>query len=95
MHFMVVEKFKDAQAVRARFVEKGRMMPEELHYIDSWIDEEFAVCFQLMECDNRELFDQWIANWSDLIEFEVIPVRQSKEAWQAFNAAQGATAADR
>jgi hypothetical protein len=77
---MVVEHFKDAAEVYRRFREKGRMMPEGLTYVSSWIDETFGRCFQLMEATDRELFDQWIANWNDLMEFEVYPVMTSKEA---------------
>lgn len=82
MLFMVIERFKNggAAAVYRRFREQGRMMPEGLNYIDSWTDENFERCFQLMECDNETLFQEWIANWQDLVEFEIIPVLTSKEA---------------
>lgn len=82
MLFMVIERFKngDAAAVYRRFQEHGRMMPEGLNYIDSWTDENFKRCFQLMECDNKELFQEWIANWQDLVEFEIVSVLTSKEA---------------
>jgi len=81
MLFMVIERFKnrDAKAIYRRSREKGRMMPEGLKYVGSWIEANFDRCFQLMECDEAHLFQQWIINWHDLVEFEVIPVVPSKE----------------
>jgi hypothetical protein len=85
MMFMVIEKFRegDAGAVYQRFREKGRMMPEGLKYIDSWVEASFARCFQLMECDDARLMQRWVAQWQDLVEFEVVPVTSSKEASEA------------
>lgn len=77
---MVIETFKDKDEIYRRFAEKGRMMPDGLNYVSSWIDTDFKRCFQLMETENAKLFDEWIANWSDLTDFEVIPVITSKEA---------------
>jgi hypothetical protein len=77
---MVVETFKDAPEIYRRFGEKGRLMPAGLNYVSSWIDTDFNKCFQLMETDNFELFEEWIANWNDLANFEVIPVMTSAEA---------------
>lgn len=81
MLFMVIERFKnqDAKAVYKRFQEQGRMMPDGLKYIDSWVEANFNRCFQLMECDDPVLFQQWIANWQDLMEFEIVPVVPSAE----------------
>ncbi len=81
MLFMVIERFKNrnSKEVYRRFQEKGRMMPEGLKYIDSWIEASFERCFQLMECDDPRLFQEWILQWQDLVEFEVIPVVPSKE----------------
>ncbi len=81
MLFMVVEKFKnqDAKAIYRRLRDKGRSMPDGLKYVDSWIEAGFARCFQLMECDDPRLFQQWIAFWGDLIEFEIVPVVPSKQ----------------
>ena len=78
--YMVVEHFKDAPAVYRRFRDCGRMAPEGLVYLSSWVDAEFKCCFQLMETHNRRLLDEWMANWSDLTEFEVYPVMTSQEA---------------
>ena len=78
--YMVVEHFKDAPAVYRRFRERGRMAPEGLVYLSSWVDEQFKRCFQLMETDDKSLLDEWIAKWSDLTKFEVWPVMPSQEA---------------
>jgi hypothetical protein len=78
---MVVETFvRGARPVYERAAEKGRMLPEGLIYVDSWIDESLERCFQLMEAEDPMLFDEWIASWSDLAEFEVVPVIGSAEA---------------
>jgi hypothetical protein len=79
---MVVERFKNKDAAPAyrRFRDKGRMMPEGLVYVGSWIDDSFERCYQLMETHDRRLLDEWIANWSDIVDFEVYPVITSKEA---------------
>jgi hypothetical protein len=71
---MVIERFrnKDAAAVYRRFREKGRMLPDGLTYVDSWVTADFDRCFQLMECDDMRLFQQWIANWIDLADFEIV-----------------------
>ncbi len=80
--YMVVERFKnkDAAPVYRRFKEDGRLMPEGLTYVSSWIDEKLERCYQLMETHDRALLDEWMAHWSDLMEFEVYPVITSKEA---------------
>ena len=80
--YMVVENFKnkDAVAVYRRFRDKGRMAPEGLTYVSSWVDEKIECCYQLMETHDRKLLDQWIASWSDLVNFEVHTVITSKEA---------------
>ncbi|HJR06061.1 MAG TPA: DUF3303 family protein [Pyrinomonadaceae bacterium] len=82
MLFMVVERFKnrDAKAVYQRLRERGRMMPEGLRYVDSWVETNFDRCFQLMECEDPLLFREWIEQWEDLMEFEIVPVITSKEA---------------
>ncbi|MES1245236.1 MAG: DUF3303 family protein [Acidobacteriota bacterium] len=78
--YMVVETFKDATEVYRRSAERGRLLPDGLLYVSSWVDLDFRRCFQLMETDDPSLFDAWIQAWSDLVEFEVIPVRTSAEA---------------
>lgn len=81
MLFMVIERFKDDATTQIyyRSQQKGRMLPEGLKYIDSWIDVNLNRCFQLMECDDLRLFQEWILQWQDLVEFEVIPVVPSKD----------------
>ncbi|MEK6302003.1 MAG: DUF3303 family protein [Acidobacteriota bacterium] len=80
--YMVVEHYKhgDAAPVYRRFREHGRMLPDGLAYLSSWVDQRLEHCFQLMETDDRALLDQWIANWSDLVDFEVHQVLTSIEA---------------
>jgi hypothetical protein len=79
---MVVEHFKngDAASVYRRFRERGRMASAGLTYVSSWVDERLERCFQLMETEDRRLLDEWVANWSDLVDFEVYAVMTSKEA---------------
>jgi len=82
--FMVIEHFRngDAAPVYRRFKEHGRMAPDGLTYVSSWVDENLAICYQLMETSDRALLDEWTRNWSDLIEFEIRPVISSQEAAQ-------------
>jgi hypothetical protein len=79
---MVIETFpRGARPVYQRAAEQGRMLPPGLEYVDSWIDERtLDRCFQLMETEDAGLFDAWIASWSDLAEFEVVPVIDSATA---------------
>ena len=82
MLYMVIEHFKQGTApeIYRRFQENGRMMPEGLEYISSWIDLGFKTCWQLMQTEDCALFEKWIANWRDLADFEIVPVRTSAEA---------------
>jgi len=82
MLYMVLERFKgrDALAVYRRFRDRGRMMPAGLRYVSSWVETNWDRCFQLMESDDYALFEQWIAQWRDLVDFEIIPVVPSTEA---------------
>jgi hypothetical protein len=89
MLYMVTEHFKDAPAIYRRFREKGRMMPDGLNYISSWIDTEFQVCYQLMETEDVTLFDRWTENWDDLMEFKIVPVRTSAETAAILEQTQG------
>jgi hypothetical protein len=81
MLFMVIERFKnrDAKPVYRRFLEKGRLMPEGLIYRESWIEANFERCFQLMECDDVALLQEWILEWQDLTDFEIVAVAESKK----------------
>jgi len=89
MLFMVIERFKNrnALAVYRRFREQGRMMPDGLKYVGSWIEANFDRCFQLMECDDPRMFQQWVIQWYDLIDFEIIPVVPSNDTMEAISPA--------
>jgi hypothetical protein len=82
MQYMIVEKFyKDkVKMLYRRFAEKGRMLPDRVTYISSWIKEDLSICYQLMESGNEEKIYEWISHWNDLADFEVIPVISSAEA---------------
>jgi hypothetical protein len=79
MLYMVIERFKDAPAIYRRLREKGRMMPDELEYVSSWIDVDLKTCWQLMRCEDKSFFQRWTDNWKDLMDFEIVPVRTSAE----------------
>ena len=81
MLYMVIERFKDGAAPRIyqRLRDKGRMMPEGLEYVSSWIDLDFKICYQLMRTENASLFPRWTDAWKDLMDFEIVPVRTSAE----------------
>ena len=85
MLFMVIETFRnqDAKAVYRRFRDKGRMTPDGLAFIGSWVEADLARCFQLMECDDVTLIQQWIVRWSDIIHFEILPVVPGKDVASA------------
>lgn len=87
MLFMVIERFKnrDAVPIYRRFREQGRMIPEGLNYVGSWVEANFDRCFQLMECDDLRLLQQWILQWQDLGEFEIVPVVPSKETMETIS----------
>ncbi len=79
MQFMVIETFKSGRKplVYERFQQKGRMLPDGLKYLGSWVERDGDRCFQLMETENEQLFDEWTARWDDLVDFEIIPVTSS------------------
>jgi hypothetical protein len=79
--FMVIERFRDrdAKAVYRRLRDQGRGLPDGLRYVDSWIEASFDRCFQLMECDDARLLQEWVAFWGDLVEFEIVPVVPSTD----------------
>ena len=80
--YMVVEHFRDGDAVPVyrRFRDEGRLAPDGLTYVASWVDDEMRTCYQVMEADDRALLEAWMAAWTDLVEFEVYPVMTSAEA---------------
>ena len=91
MLFMVVERFRnqDGKAVYRRFRDKGRMTPEGLEFVGSWVSADLDTCFQVMECDDVGLLQSWVAEWSDLIEFEIVPVQPGKDTGAALAAQLG------
>lgn len=82
MLYMIIEHFKngDPKPVYHRFRERGRLAPPALQYVNSWVTDDLTRCYQVMECEDRALLDQWLAAWEDLVDFAVIPVITSPEA---------------
>ena len=82
MLYLIVERFRngDAIPVYRRFREKGRLAPEGLSYLASWVSSDLTTCYQVMETSDVALLDRWMSAWSDLVEFEVIPVITSEQA---------------
>ena len=82
---MIVEHFRggDAVPVYRRFRDRGRMAPDGLRYVSSWVTRDYQRCYQVMECDDPALLEQWMNNWRDLVDFDVIPVMTSAEATAA------------
>ena len=82
MQYMIIERFHPGKIkeLYKRFDEKGRMMPEGVRYINSWINEDVSICYQLMESESEEDLHEWISHWNDLADFEVIPVITSAQA---------------
>jgi hypothetical protein len=84
---MVIERFRDGKApqIYRRFRERGRMAPDDVKYVASWVDLDFNRCFQVMEADNEARLNEWTKHWDDLTDFEIIPVRTSAEASAVMN----------
>ena len=87
MLFMVIEHFKEgkAKAIYQRLRERGRMAPDDVKYVASWVDLKFERCFQLMEADSEARLREWTCHWDDLTEFEIVPVRTSADAAAIMN----------
>jgi Domain of unknown function (DUF3303) len=81
MLFMVVETFRnqDAKSIYRRLRDRGRQMPEGLAFVNSWVAADLSRCFQLMECSDVTLFQRWVAEWSDLMACEIVPVAPGKD----------------
>ncbi len=86
MLYMTIEHFRDQDPgpVYKRFAEQGRLMPDGLKYVNSWIEVEMSRCFQVMETEYPRLLQEWMKNWGDLVEFEVVPVLTSAEMVEYF-----------
>lgn len=81
MLYMIVEHFGDnAIPIYRRFRERGRMAPDAVRYVASWVTTDYRRCFQVMECDDPALLEEWLSHWRDLANFEVIPVNTSADA---------------
>lgn len=82
MLFMIIEHYRngDPAPVYSRFRERGRMAPDGLRYVSSWVTQDFAHCYQVMETDDEQLIHEWISHWDDIVDFELIPVVTSAEA---------------
>ena len=81
MLYMVIEHFREGVApkIYERFRQKGRMMPEGLEYVSSWISYDMKICWQIMQASDKALFAKWTRNWDDLMDFEIIPIYTSSE----------------
>jgi hypothetical protein len=82
MQYMIIERFHPGKekAMYRRFAEKGRMLPEGVNYINSWLNEPVTICYQVMESESSEKLQEWIDQWKDLVDFEVVPVISSEQA---------------
>jgi hypothetical protein len=85
MQYMIIERFREGPSpVYARFRAQGRLAPDGLHYVSSWVTADGARCYQVMECDEPSLLEAWMAAWRDLVDFEVVPVISSADAAKRF-----------
>ena len=82
MQFVIIETFRggDPVPVYRRFRDRGRLAADGLRYVASWVTEDLTRCYQVMECEDQRLLDEWITNWQDIVDFEVIPAMTSAEA---------------
>lgn len=82
MRYMVIERFKPGRAreIYARFDARGRMLPPDLKFIDSWIAADLHTCYQLMETEDFSAFQRWTQHWDDLVDFEITAIVSSSEA---------------
>jgi hypothetical protein len=88
MLYMVIESFREGAGpdIYKRFRESGRMMPDGLNYVASWIEPDFTRCFQVMDWEDPAVFHEWTSRWSDLMEFDAIPVISSADAQEHMRA---------
>lgn len=79
---MVIERFfpEKVKELYQKFAEKGRMLPEGVVYVQSWIDERVEICYQIMESDSKEKLWEWVNHWKDFADFEIVPVITSEQA---------------
>jgi uncharacterized protein DUF3303 len=91
MLFMVIERFTDVNAVGERFRQNGRMLPEGVAYLASWVEPAGGRCFQIMQAAGRDMLDPWLRRWEDLVDFEVVAVVTSGDYWAAASARETTT----
>ena len=89
MQYLIIEHYKKGKTIEIyqRFDQKGRMLPKGVTYINSWTDEKVETCYQIMESESLEKLQEWVSNWNDLVDFEIIPVLTSAELSGLFCAA--------
>jgi hypothetical protein len=89
MYFMVIEKFRNqnAKSIYQRLREKGRLMPDGVSFVNSWVEANLGRCFQVVECSDVLLLQRWVAEWADLVEFEIVSVVSGKETAEIFASA--------
>jgi hypothetical protein len=89
MLFMVIENFRnqDATSVYRRFRERGRLMPDGITFVNSWVQADLSRCFQVVESDDVTLLQKWVAEWRDLVDFEIVPVAPGRETAEALEPA--------
>jgi hypothetical protein len=86
VHFMVIEHFPSGgiKSIYQRFKDDGRMMPEGLEFVSSWVTADLNTCYQVMKTDDVTLLQQWVSAWDDLADFEIVPVTEGKEVAKLF-----------
>lgn len=91
MLYLVIERYRDNDPgpVYRRFREQGRLTPAGVEYRGSWVTSDLVCCYQVMECEDRALLEQWMDKWRDIVDFEVVPVLTSAEAQAAVAARPG------
>ena len=91
MLYMIIEDFRDGDArpVYRRFRERGRLAPDGLRYVSSWVTTDLRRCYQVMESDDPRLLEEWMDHWRDIVDFQTVPVMTSADASNAVTTAEG------
>ncbi|MFI5149187.1 MAG: DUF3303 domain-containing protein [Bacteroidia bacterium] len=74
--YMITERYKPGcyDKIYERYNTHGRFLPEGLTYLNSWVNKEQNICYQLMESKSEALFQEWIKHWNDLVDFEIVGI---------------------